>query len=58
LLELANKTGITQKVAEQAISRIAKTAERFNDFAKDLPIRTKTLKSIEKIVMANHARLV
>jgi serine/threonine-protein kinase HipA len=58
LLELANKTGIAQRAAEQAIEQIATAVDDFDDFVGDLKIRKETLKLIEKTVMANRARLL
>jgi serine/threonine-protein kinase HipA len=58
LLQLANKTGIAERAAAEIIERIATVAEGFSDFVGDLPIRTETLRSIEKAVKSNRARLI
>lgn len=58
LLQLANQTGIPERAATETIERIATVAERFSDFVGDLPIRTETLKLIEKAVKSNRARLL
>jgi serine/threonine-protein kinase HipA len=58
LLQLANETGIAERTAVQSIDRIATVAEQFTDFVGDLPIRTETLKLIEKAVKSNRARMV
>ncbi len=58
LLQLASKTGVPEGAAEEIIGRIAIVAESFGDFAGNLPIRTETLKSIEKAVKSNRARLI
>ncbi len=58
LLQLANKTGIAQQAAAEIIERVATVAEHLSDFAGDLPIRTETLKLIEKAVKSNRARLI
>ena len=58
LLELANRTGIAERAAARTIERIAAVAEGFSDFVGDIPIRTETLKLIEKAVKSNRARLI
>jgi serine/threonine-protein kinase HipA len=58
LLQLANETGISERTAVESINRIATAAEQFTDFVGDLPIRIETLKSIDKAVQSNRARLV
>jgi serine/threonine-protein kinase HipA len=58
LLQLASKTGISERVAAETIERIANAGERFSDFVDDLPIRKETLKLIEKAVKVNRARLI
>ncbi len=58
LLQLANKTGIAERESAETIERIVAVAEGFTDFVGDLPIRTATLKSIEKVVKSNRARLI
>jgi serine/threonine-protein kinase HipA len=58
LLQLANENGIAERTAVQSIERIATVAEQFTDFVGDLPIRSKTLKLIEKAVKSNRARVV
>jgi serine/threonine-protein kinase HipA len=58
LLQLAKKTDIAERAVAQTIERIATVAENFGDFVGDLPIRIETLKSIEKAVKLNRARLV
>jgi serine/threonine-protein kinase HipA len=58
LLQLANESGIAERTAVQSIDRIATVAEQITDFAGDLPIRTETLKLIEKAVKSNRARMV
>jgi serine/threonine-protein kinase HipA len=58
LLELAQDTGISLKTAEQIIERLATVADKFDDFAKGLPIRSKTLKLIAAVVNSNRAGLL
>lgn len=57
LLELADKTGIKQKVAAKSIDRIAAVSESWHQFVGELPVREKTLELIEKAVAANRKRL-
>ncbi len=58
LLQLASETGIAERTAVQSIDRIATVAKQFTDFVGELPIRTETLKLIEKAVQSNRARMV
>jgi serine/threonine-protein kinase HipA len=58
LLELASKTGVSEKSAAETIERIVTVAAHFTDFVSDLPIKTETLNLIEKSVKANRARFV
>jgi serine/threonine-protein kinase HipA len=58
LLELAAKTGIKQKVAAQAIDRIATVSESFREFVGGLPVREQTLELVERVVAANRERMV
>jgi serine/threonine-protein kinase HipA len=58
LLQLANETGISERAAVRSIDRIATVAKQFTDFVGDLPIRTETLKLIEKAVKSNRGRMV
>lgn len=58
LLELAKKTDISEKTANQVLLQIITVAERFNDFSGDLPIRKKTIERIAKIVHNNCTRLL
>ncbi len=58
LLELAKKTGISEKTAVQSIERIADVAKHFSDFVGDLPIRAGTLEVIERAVTFNRARVI
>jgi serine/threonine-protein kinase HipA len=58
LLQLASKTDIADQTAVETIDRITAVSEGFTDFIGDLPIRKKTLVSIERVVKANRARLM
>jgi serine/threonine-protein kinase HipA len=58
LLQLASKTGVTQRAAVETIERTVTVADGFRDFVDDLPIRTETLESIAKTVKSNCARLI
>lgn len=57
LLQLAKKTGIAERVAVQTIERITAVSQRFAEFVGDLPIRTETLRMMEKKIKSNSARL-
>lgn len=57
LLQLASKTGIAEPSAVHSIERIAAVASNLSDFASELPIRSATLRTIEKAVKSNCARL-
>lgn len=58
LLELAKKTDVPEKAAQQVIERIIAVAQNFREFAGGLPIREETLERIGKLVEANRARLI
>lgn len=58
LLQLADEAGIAAKTANRSVDRIAAVGGKFTDFVGDLPIRNKTLKSIEKAVRSNLNRFV
>ncbi|MBA3858399.1 MAG: type II toxin-antitoxin system HipA family toxin [Cyanobacteria bacterium PR.3.49] len=58
LMELASKTGIKPKVAEQTIDRIAGVSESLFEFLEGLPIREQTLKMIERTVAENRELMV
>lgn len=58
LLELASRTGIAKGTAAGIIDRIAGTASKFSEFVGELPVRQQTVKTMDKIVQANAARLI
>jgi len=58
LLQLANKTGISEQAATEIVEQITAIARDFTDFADKLPIRKDTVKNIAQTVRANCARLV
>jgi len=53
MLELAKKTNLTVKDAEEAIGRVLSVAARFDDFVGELPIRKKSLEKIKEAVQLN-----
>ena len=57
LLQLASKTGITERVAAKIIEKITTVAERFTDFVSDLPIREEVVEIMQKAVKKNRARV-
>ncbi len=58
LMELASKTGIKPKVAEQTIERIVAVSYSLRESIDALPIREQTLKVIEKAVATNRERMI
>lgn len=58
LLQLAKKSGVSTKAAEQAIERIAELSLRLKEFAEEFPVRKATVKLIEASVNRNRDRLV
>jgi hypothetical protein len=57
-MELASKTGIKPKVAEQTIERIVAVSYSLREAIDALPIREQTLKVIEKAVATNRERMI
>ena len=58
LLQLASKNVISERMATSSIERITAVAANFGDYVGSLPIRSKTLKTIERAIKANLSRLV
>jgi serine/threonine-protein kinase HipA len=57
LMKLASLTGIAANAAARSIERIATVASGFRRFADGLPVTGATLDMMERVVLANQARM-